>query len=502
MTLETAPRRRCWTCRDRKVRCDLTLPFCRTCARTGRKCQGYGLRLSWPAATDKRRSIVGSHLAKPTTLRRSVGPHHFINTSVWDVKFHDCVSNWDPSAGLWLLEWHQPAIPTSPKITGAATRGISQDLVTYFTHEVAVAHASTTISASWFSSVVLKLALIDDSPSSAAVLNSMLALSSLYYRGHDRNALQYKTKALSALRASLKIPFGMREAQQHIAAGMLLCSFEIFVHSDTSFQWPLYLYGAKRMLDTYYHGRAGDSDLDMLIVWTHYHDILGRLTARHWRDDEQKTRPNPYCGQSDHAPALALQDQVSTSPQQVLGITGCSLELLDLIAQIAQLTTSTHGIILDQIESKLIALRQENTIPGQIDQSKDTRNILKIAELYRLSALVYLERILRKRLTVSEQLQGWINDAFTILSQLEVCPRQFPLLILGCEAMTEDQRLEITRIFRNTSALPTQRSIDCNRHTVERFWVQRDLLTTEDPIDYSLLFDAVMRTGDVLPTIV
>ncbi|CAI7646085.1 unnamed protein product [Penicillium bialowiezense] len=37
----------CWTCRDRRVKCDDEHPHCRRCRRSGRVCKGYGLRLGW-----------------------------------------------------------------------------------------------------------------------------------------------------------------------------------------------------------------------------------------------------------------------------------------------------------------------------------------------------------------------------------------------------------------------------------------------------------------------
>lgn len=37
----------CWTCRDRRVKCDDEHPHCRRCRRSGRACKGYGLRLGW-----------------------------------------------------------------------------------------------------------------------------------------------------------------------------------------------------------------------------------------------------------------------------------------------------------------------------------------------------------------------------------------------------------------------------------------------------------------------
>lgn len=37
----------CWTCRQRKVKCDLTKPQCTRCIKSNRVCQGYEIRLGW-----------------------------------------------------------------------------------------------------------------------------------------------------------------------------------------------------------------------------------------------------------------------------------------------------------------------------------------------------------------------------------------------------------------------------------------------------------------------
>ncbi|CAI5759473.1 unnamed protein product [Candida verbasci] len=37
----------CWTCRSRKVKCDLTKPYCQRCTKSKRKCKGYDIKLRW-----------------------------------------------------------------------------------------------------------------------------------------------------------------------------------------------------------------------------------------------------------------------------------------------------------------------------------------------------------------------------------------------------------------------------------------------------------------------
>ncbi|KAE8388676.1 fungal-specific transcription factor domain-containing protein [Aspergillus alliaceus] len=41
----------CWTCRSRSVKCDEQRPYCLRCCRSGRSCQGYGVRLGWTNST-------------------------------------------------------------------------------------------------------------------------------------------------------------------------------------------------------------------------------------------------------------------------------------------------------------------------------------------------------------------------------------------------------------------------------------------------------------------
>ncbi|KAJ5189065.1 Protein of unknown function DUF3468 [Penicillium cf. griseofulvum] len=50
----------CWTCRDRRVKCDEEYPHCRRCQRNGWACKGYDLRLGWskiPGRPSHRRKL-------------------------------------------------------------------------------------------------------------------------------------------------------------------------------------------------------------------------------------------------------------------------------------------------------------------------------------------------------------------------------------------------------------------------------------------------------------
>jgi hypothetical protein len=75
----------------------------------------------------------------------------------------------------------------------------------------------------------MHVALESNTPSSAAVLRSLLALSSLHRYGVQSQAMELKISSLKALAiaSASEGSFGAKEVMQHVAAGMLLCSFEV-----------------------------------------------------------------------------------------------------------------------------------------------------------------------------------------------------------------------------------------------------------------------------------
>lgn len=70
----------CWTCRNRKVKCDLRKPLCLRCERANLQCEGYSIRLSWapPLAVSKadgaliHLELYGSHKETDSFQRRSI----------------------------------------------------------------------------------------------------------------------------------------------------------------------------------------------------------------------------------------------------------------------------------------------------------------------------------------------------------------------------------------------------------------------------------------------
>lgn len=78
--------------------------------------------------------------------------------------------------------------------------------------------------------VLIRMALGSDTASTMAVQQSILAFSSIHrYNVHSR-AAELKISALEVLATASAGHIGTKEATQHIAAGMLLLSFEVNIN--------------------------------------------------------------------------------------------------------------------------------------------------------------------------------------------------------------------------------------------------------------------------------
>jgi hypothetical protein len=72
------------------------------------------------------------------------------------------------------------------------------------------------------------MAMVDDTVTRPAVFYALLAFSSLRLNGLHQQAIQLKILAINSLSASAKKePLSLAEAAQHVAASMLLGSFEV-----------------------------------------------------------------------------------------------------------------------------------------------------------------------------------------------------------------------------------------------------------------------------------
>jgi hypothetical protein len=134
------------------------------------------------------------------------------------------------------------------------------------------------------------------------------------------------------------------------------------------------------------------------------------------------------------------------------------------------------------------------TKPGDIKSLMPKQNE---TELYMLSLLVYLERTARNFSGHSAKLTSYVDEAFEVLSRLETCISPFPLLILGCEARSEERRMIILELMDD---IDTQsQSLQGVSRMLQAIWTQDDL-ATERELDYAMKLDTVISSYPIMPT--
>src|SRR5687767_12453520 len=74
---------------ERKIGCDRSLPSCANCERSGRECEGYNIRLTWPDQPDGRRKLGELVHSPASPSAEAAWPRHygtqFLNVTSEDI---------------------------------------------------------------------------------------------------------------------------------------------------------------------------------------------------------------------------------------------------------------------------------------------------------------------------------------------------------------------------------------------------------------------------------
>lgn len=320
----------------------------------------------------------------------------------------------------------------------------------------------------------MRMALANDSPSAAAVLQSLLALSSVHRDGLQSQAADLKVAALRALVAAPKSDIGSMEAAQLVAAGMLLCSFEIKHASCTSGQWITHMLGAKSIIKASQLNRY--NEFSTLLDWVYYHDILSRFSMIYW---------NPSL---PSVPDSSLSSTLEPCNSSVYN------DILRLLLEVCETTNSPEAVPADNREEyasflKILAFRIRNIPPS------DT-----IMELFQSAMLVYLTRVSASPLEPAEETEQRIQNAFATISQVGGCEVQFPLFILACEARTDSERGAVLDLMSRTEEQASSRSLYLVKKLIMAIWTQDDL--ADRKIRYTAKLTGVISCCAILPTFV
>lgn len=127
------------------------------------------------------------------------------------------------------------------------------------------------------------------------------------------------------------------------------------------------------------------------------------------------------------------------------------------------------------VESQLANLdqRMDPVYASQLP-SYDRNMILSTAELYRIATFLYLQRT-SNTAQVHETRTIYLEQAFKVLTNIEVCTSPWPLFVLACEAEIDEQRIEILQTLDRMDTVRHIGNIKVLREIIESYWKQHDL---------------------------
>ncbi|CAG9956787.1 unnamed protein product [Clonostachys rosea f. rosea IK726] len=355
-----------------------------------------------------------------------------------------------------------------------------------------------------FGDMLIKMAFCNDSSSSKAVLFALLALASRYRNGLQSQAVQFKTAAITELtRSAERSSLSTTEAAQHVAAGMLLCSFEIHDSSETGGQWLWYVRGVKDIIKVSRLDEHADKRfVSEMLEWVHYHDVVAQFSILHWRHRQVEN---------------IFAEQISTRGQADLLLDSKGAHITNPARpshRVLQFLTEIFNVLFQAFEHKD---KMENYVGILTALEGNARTIVEVSEnydaqmnntatnpikLYQIAILIYLARVSESISGKPRDIQGLIDKAFTLLDRLWAHEHQFPLLIVGSEARTDEQRAIILNLVKRSETNRYGRSLDCLRWGLHALWIQEDLAADQEIVpSYVDRFNAIMSKTRFIPSL-
>ncbi|KAL7958004.1 fungal-specific transcription factor domain-containing protein [Trichoderma compactum] len=493
--------RGCWTCKDRRVACDRRVPSCSKCIRSNRECLGYGVRLSWPRTSDSKRAMVAmpstrSLLEQGVAKRRST--LMLMRTSSRDIDMYQYLRklrNVKNERQPVRFVFPPPPLPWSPGNPDSNTL----ELVDYFANVSYSTLSVLGVDARRLRNLLLRMTVSSSTLPTLALKSSLLAVSSLHRDGLRDLAFRYKIAAINALAESAKSGRpGALEFAQHAATCMLLATFETQHHSESSGQWVLYVDSAKHIVQTTgLDQRSDQAELNPLLDWIYYLDIMSWFVMRHWRHPStlpHSTTDKISLNRGKSPLLLNRPSSICTVLEPIAAVCDILVEPHDPRAQAVEYQSR-----LRLLESTLINGPVAKTIITGSDERQDI-----IAELYQLATLVYLFNGSASSCIPDHQLGGLIDRGFYLIRKLSTCERSFPLLILGSEARNDEERMLLLELIHKTGTKHNDSTLMRVRAGLEMVWSQRDLAADEDEyshLSYLHRLDTVIGSACTLPFI-
>lgn len=180
---------------------------------------------------------------------------------------------------------------------------------------------------------------------------------------------------------------------------------------------------------------------------------------------------------------------------------------------ILQFLSEIFGVLLRAFEQKEtvemfvkrlnVLENKASTLQGFSKQDAVNTHAADTFRLYQIAALIYLTRVSESISGEPRNMQPLLDSVFAEISRMNSCDLQFPLLILGYEARTDEQRIIILDLIQKTEESPTGRMLGCFRNGLKALWVQEDLAADQEFVpNYMDRLSAIISKSRFIPSLV
>lgn len=136
--------------------------------------------------------------------------------------------------------------------------------------------------------------------------------------------------------------------------------------------------------------------------------------------------------------------------------------------------------------------------PSGIFSDEVSRDRDKTTELYRLGALIYLNRAALGYSGEELRHKNLVNRGLDLLCGELIYTPPWPVFMIACEARDDLQRMTALQILNKAGQEPRSYNMRLLRRLVEACWNQDDL-HDEEPLDYHTKLRIAIRTAPYVP---
>ncbi|KAE8415433.1 fungal-specific transcription factor domain-containing protein [Aspergillus pseudocaelatus] len=456
----------CYTCRRRRIQCDQSQTPCKKCLKAGLECydkrplrwvKGVAIRGRLQGLTVKDASAPSAALATLDRVPRKKGSKVISSVLVRRAQ-NDHTDTVDDGASLSLALEAGPISNldrTSRYYLDYYNDQICKVFIVYDSEENPFRRLiSLAVNNSVLMKAVLALAARHRAHSGYSFENAVVGSSPDLLQIHQ-DALVFKHQAIQGLTHALNNPT-ISEQDTTVASIFLLIFLDLL--ESGSDKWNFHLEGAKRLITNgQLHklqagkpqdpGRTVEQIRKFIIKQIHVIETLGATFVR--------PKLLSGCTSLDHPESL-LHETVEQSfigcPEYLLHAVQCLSAYRDSMVEPQPPTSTTSNTHMQDITSVLDLIQKfdcytwaSNLPESQKTSSRYLSNLCKLAQSYKLGALIYGQRVLDALLGVTTPQEELVSELIGVIDALRDDRRLlkcvlWPIFVAGLECRSQAQR--------------------------------------------------------------